>query len=285
MEWRPTGRVDVHPDNAAVSTEGWQQAADPARRVGGRVEFHAEIASTNDRARELLATDGEEGTAVVADLQTAGRGRRGRTWTSPPGVNLMLSVGLRPRLAARRAGLLGIAAALAVRDACQAMAPDSRLLVKWPNDVVAADGRKVAGLLLETALDGERLSQAVIGMGINANWATADMPPELRDRAVSLCEVAAGEVSRVALLRALLDALDREIAALETGESPVARLERVSALDGREVSVEVGHGRVDGIVAGYTDDGLLRLDTPSGPRELAIGEVVSVRGAEAAASR
>jgi BirA family biotin operon repressor/biotin-[acetyl-CoA-carboxylase] ligase len=277
--------VDGLPDNAAVTSDEWRRAADPGRRIGSRVEHHATIASTNDRAWQLLADGQPDGLAVVADLQTAGRGRRGRAWSSPAGVNLMTSVALRPRLPAARAGLLGIAAALAVRDACRAIVPAARLLVKWPNDVVADDGRKVAGLLLETALDGERLSQAVIGMGINANWAAADMPAELRDRAVSLCELAGAEVPRVALLRALLDALDGEVAALERGESPLPRLEHSSALLGSEVSVDLGDSRVDGRVAGYTDDGFLRLDTPSGSRELAVGEVVSVRGSEVALAR
>ena len=80
-----------------VSPATWTAAADPRRRIGHAVEFHPEIGSTNDRARELLETDGA-GIAVVTDLQTAGRGRRGRTWVSPAGVNLMCSVALRPRL-------------------------------------------------------------------------------------------------------------------------------------------------------------------------------------------
>src|SRR5207302_7656947 len=84
----------------------WSGAGDPGRRLGRTVEFHPTIGSTNDRAWELLG-QGDEGTAVVADLQTAGRGRRGRTWSSPPGVNLMVSVGIRPNIPAADAWLLG----------------------------------------------------------------------------------------------------------------------------------------------------------------------------------
>src|SRR5438477_12037079 len=123
----------------------WNSAEDSGRRLGGRVEFHASIGSTNDRAWELLA-DGDEGTAVVADLQTAGRGRRGRNWTSPPGVNLMVSVGIRPRIAAADAWQLGAATALAVLEACRLALPRSvpdELALKWPNDVVDEGGRKV----------------------------------------------------------------------------------------------------------------------------------------------
>jgi BirA family transcriptional regulator, biotin operon repressor / biotin---[acetyl-CoA-carboxylase] ligase len=152
-----------------VNDASWSAAADPSRRIGRSVEFHPEIGSTSDRAREALVSGVGDGLAVVADLQTAGRGRRGRTWTSPSGVNLMLSVAIRPRIGAADAGLLGIAAALAVRDACSAMAPSADLFVRWPNDVVAADGRKLAGLLVETAIEAGHLAEAVIGMGINVN--------------------------------------------------------------------------------------------------------------------
>ena len=95
-------------DNACVTDAAWSAAADPSRRIGRAVEFHAEIDSTNDRAREALDEPGVgDGLAVVADLQTAGRGRRGRTWTSPSGVNLMLSVAVRPRIEAARRGPAG----------------------------------------------------------------------------------------------------------------------------------------------------------------------------------
>ena len=88
----------------------------------------------------------------------------------------MLSVGVRPKIDAGDAGLLGIAAALAVRDACADVVRDADLRVRWPNDVVAADGRKLAGLLVETAVEDGRLAEAVIGIGINVNWPSADMP-------------------------------------------------------------------------------------------------------------
>ena len=260
-----------------MNDASWSAAADPSRRIGRTVEFHDEIGSTNDRAREALAAGAGDGLAVVADLQTAGRGRRGRSWTSPAGVNLMLSVGLRPRLAAADAGLLGIAAALAVRDACAAAATGADLRVRWPNDVVTADGRKLAGLLVETALEEGRLSEAIIGCGINVNWPPAEMPDEVRDRATSLLELAGGPIDRVDLLSAVLDALDAGIAALERGESPVSRLAAVSALDGRQVTVDLGSHQMDGTAAGITEQGLLLLDTDAGRVALAVGEVVAVR--------
>jgi len=260
-----------------VNDATWSAAADPSRRIGRTIEFHPEIGSSNDRAREALASGADDGLAVVADLQTAGRGRRGRTWSSPPGVNLMVSVGIRPRIEGSDAGLLGIASAMAVRDACATQVPAAGLRVRWPNDVVDAGGRKLAGLLVETAMEDGRLAEAVIGIGINVNWAVTDMPRDVRDRATSLLELAGHPIDRVTLLSAVLAALDAAVTALERGESPVPRLARVSALDGRHVTVDLGTEQLVGMAVGVSDEGLLLLDTDAGRVALAVGEVVAVR--------
>lgn len=252
----------------------WTRAADPGRRIGHCVEYHAEIGSTNDRARIALDEPGGEGLAIVAELQTAGRGRRGRTWHSPSGRNLTLSVGIRPRLQASAAGLLGAATALAVRNACR---PEAALAIKWPNDLVDSDGRKVAGLLLETALVEEQLAHVVIGLGINVNWRRGQMPAEISAGATSLADLAGRDIDRIALLGRLLGALDDEIAALERGESPVERYGGASWLDGRCVVVALGEREVEGVALGIGQAGELLLQTNDGQLALAVGEVVRVR--------
>lgn len=261
----------------------WSRAADPARRLGHAVEFHPEIASTNDRSRQALDEPGGEGLAVVADLQTAGRGRRGRTWISPAGANLLFSVAWRPSIAPRLAGLLGGSAALAVRDAAAALVPDAGLAIRWPNDVVDGEGHKLAGLLVETALEGGELTEAVVGIGINVNWLPADMPTEIGDSATSLQVLLGSPIDRVALLAGVLDALDAEIAVLERGESPLPRLRAASWLDGRDVEVDTGAATINGRVAGIADDGSLLLDAEVGRLALSIGEVVRVHEAARAA--
>ncbi len=265
-----------------MTTEAWSRAGNPARRVGRSVEHHAVIGSTNDRARAALAEPDGDGRAVVADLQTTGRGRRGRAWLSPPGENLMVSVGLNVVIPADRAGWLGIAVALAVRRACAVAAPDAGLAVRWPNDVVDARGHKVAGLLIETAVAGSQLTEVVIGVGINVNWRAVEMPGELAGRATSLADLTGEAVDRVELLDKLLNALDREIAALEEGRSPVDRLRAVFWLAGRPVIVATDVGTVEGMVDGVGDDGALLLTTHTGPMTLTVGEVVSVVDAEEA---
>lgn len=257
----------------------WSHAADPARRLGRAVEFHAAIGSTNDRARAALREPGGEGLAVVADEQLAGRGRRGRSWTSPPGVNLLVSVGLRPSVDGRLIGQLGAAAALAMQRACSAVAPRAELAIRWPNDLVDDQGRKVAGLLVETALEDGRRAEAVIGIGINANWRRAQMPAEIAERATSLAELCGGQVDRVALLSQLLSALDDEVSRLERGLSPVRRLRRHSWLDGRQVEVDLGDRLLVGRVIGLDDDGGLLVEHDGQVAALAVGEVVRVQDA------
>lgn len=254
--------------------DSWASAAVPERRIGHRVEAHERIGSTSDRARELLGTVGGEGIAVVAEEQLSGRGRRGRTWSSPPGVNLMVSVGLRPRLAAADAWRLGLAVALAARAAC---AHDVTVSLKWPNDLVDPEGRKVGGLLVETAIDAERVASVVVGIGINVNWPREAMPDALREGATSLREIAGGPIDRVALLARLLAALDAEIAAVEGGASPLDRYRSACATLGSEVEVTAGDMRLRGRALDIDGTGGLVLDSGGERVTVASGEVALVR--------
>ena len=247
-----------------ASAEPFADVARPGRRVGHRVEWHASICSTNDRARALLAEPDGPGTAVVADQQLAGRGRRDRRWTSPPGLNLMVSVGLRPRITAADAWMLGQAVALAARGACAA---DAVVGLKWPNDLVSADGRKLGGMLLETTIHEEKLTTAVIGIGINVNWRVADMPSELAGR----------DVDRRALLERLLSGLDAEIGAIEAGVAPLDRYRAACTTIGQRVAVDLGTRTVMGLAAGLDGRGGLVLETDGGPLTVTSGEVVRTR--------
>lgn len=263
----------------SAPADAWNAAADARRRIGHAIEFVPVIGSTNDRARALLAEPGGEGTVVVADLQTEGRGRLGRSWQSPPGVNLTLSVGLRPRLAAADAWMLSATAALAVLDAARRYAS---LSVKWPNDILAPDSRKVAGILIETSIDGERVRDAAIGIGLNVNWLRSEMPADLAAGATSLADVAGIQLDRVALLGSLLDHLDVRIADLESGSTPVERYRRACVTIGRDVAIEGLAGRVEGRAVAIDDHGGLVVDTTDGPVTVTSGDVVGTdRGGRA----
>jgi BirA family transcriptional regulator, biotin operon repressor / biotin---[acetyl-CoA-carboxylase] ligase len=258
--------------------ERWADAASPRRRIGRALEYAPVIGSTNDRARELLAGADGDGSVVVAEEQTAGRGRRGRTWLSPPGRNLYLSVALEPALAAVDAWRLGLATALAVAGACESVAP---ITLKWPNDVVAVgDGRKVGGLLVETMVESDRLRGAVLGIGLNVNWRRSEMPADLRERATSLADLHGASVDRVQLLGRILGTLDTEVAAVESGISPLERYRARCSTLGATVEVETVVGLVTGRALDVDATGALVVEDGDGHRHVVSGgEVTRVRGA------
>jgi BirA family transcriptional regulator, biotin operon repressor / biotin---[acetyl-CoA-carboxylase] ligase len=218
----------------------------------GRPRLHLRATgSTNERARELAAAGAPHGTLVTTELQTAGRGRQGRTWTAPAGSALLLSLVLRGSDA-----LLPLRAGLAVADLA-----GSAARVKWPNDVLV-DGRKVAGILVEARL---QEGWAVLGIGVNAALDLRDLPAELRDRAGTL-----GRSPREleAALAELLAALEVRLA--EPAEASLAALRARDALLDRPVAWAGG----DGVGAGIGDAGALLVRRADGSvATLDAGEV------------
>jgi BirA family biotin operon repressor/biotin-[acetyl-CoA-carboxylase] ligase len=256
----------------------WTDAARAGRRIGHAIEAHAVIGSTNDRARELLDDPAIDGIVVVADAQSAGRGRRDRRWFSPAGRSLSMSAAVRPRLGARDAWQLAFGTALATAEACESLV---ETWLKWPNDVVASSDAKVGGILIETIVDGERLAGAVIGIGLNLDWRRADMPAEIRDVATSLADLApAHAIDRVGLFARLLDALSEEIGAIEAGRSPLPRYRARCRTLGADVTVAVGERTIDGRAVDLDDDGALVVETGDGRVRVASGEVTAVRRVE-----
>jgi BirA family transcriptional regulator, biotin operon repressor / biotin---[acetyl-CoA-carboxylase] ligase len=219
--------------------------------------------STNERARELVEAGAPSGTVVTAAEQTAGRGRRGRSWAAPAGKALLYSAILRPLDA--RHGMLPVASPLAVAEAVEAVAPE-RCEVKWPNDVWIAR-RKVAGVLIEARPP----EWAVIGVGLNVSIADGELPADLRWPATSIGHGASVEQA----LKALNDRLGEWIEA-PRGRLLAAYAER-DALRGREVAWEGGPpGSQDGhgVAAGIDASGNLLVELESGRRiALGAGEV------------
>jgi len=246
-------------------------------RVGRDVHYAATLESTNDTARELALAGTADGTVVVAEQQTRGRGRLGRSWESPPYRNLYLSVVLRPAIPAQQAPQLALVAGLATAEAVREWAPAAAL--KWPNDVVI-DGRKVAGILTEMEAVGTDVRFVIVGIGVNVNTVAEDFPPELRDRAVGLCTAAGRAVDRAAVAVALLARLEaRSDDFVAGGFAPLRPAwERLSCLGGRRVCVAEGAQRVEGVVAGLTDDGALRLVDAAGVETCVLAGDVTVVG-------
>jgi BirA family biotin operon repressor/biotin-[acetyl-CoA-carboxylase] ligase len=231
----------------------------PARtseRGPWRVEWFATLDSTNQRALDAARNGAADGLVVVADAQTAGRGRLGRTWQAPPGSSLLVSVLLRP---ADAPGRTVMAAGVALAEAVERVAGIEAGL-KWPNDLVVED-RKLAGLLAEA--DGDAL---VVGAGCNVNWDS--FPAELETTATA-CNLEAGRpVDRDALLDAFLD---RFAAALASGDALVDAYRDRLATIGRAVRVEhLRDGVVVGTAVGVTDDGALIVRDDTGTEHTVV---------------
>lgn len=243
------------------------QADLDTERIGREIVYYAETDSTNLRAHELGKAGAAEGTVVIADGQTAGRGRLGRQWCSPPGVNLYASVLVRPPVAPRHASQLTFLSAAAVARAV-AETGGLQATVKWPNDVLVG-GRKLAGLLNELDAETERIHYLVLGIGVNLNMRAEQFPDDLRYPATSVLLETGARVSRTDFARCLLRHLDRLYALyLESGFEPVLDAWKAYFdLCGRMVEVDYQDRRVTGCVTGLDSDGALLLDRVDGGRE------------------
>jgi BirA family biotin operon repressor/biotin-[acetyl-CoA-carboxylase] ligase len=219
--------------------------------VGRHVVVRAKTDSTNALALHRAGEPNPEGAVILAETQTAGRGRLGRTWADLPGGCLLFSVLLRALTGAE--GLLTVAAALAVAEAVRdQLSLDPR--IKWPNDLVLG-GRKFGGVLAEPAGDG----LFAVGVGVNVTGCAADLPPDLAAAATFLSEHTDAPVDRLSLLRAILRRLDEAYLALHGGRAGQL-IERAQALDcvvGSEVCLVAAGKEVRGVALGWGPTGAL----------------------------
>ena len=233
----------------------------------------AATGSTNADAVALARDGAPEGVVLVADHQTAGRGRLGRSWEAPPGASLLTTVLLRPRAADADLVLPAVATAMA---AAVATCTDVDARIKWPNDLTVpnADGtdRKLAGVLAEAVWSGEDVAVCA-GIGVNCNW-PADVPDELRETMVALNHLVGSDVDRDALLRAFLDELARRYRELDR-PALLDEWRSRSATLGRAVRIDVGGEVVEGVADDITDAWHLRV----GDRTFAVGDVIHLRHA------
>lgn len=240
------------------------------------------VTSTNDVARGLAAGGAREGTVVLAEEQTAGRGRRGRPWYSPAGKGLWLSIILRPDVSPEGLPAFSLLAGVAVARSIRA-ATELDAGLKWPNDVMVG-GRKVCGILAET-VTGElaRPQPLVIGIGINVTMLDGDFPTEVRQSATSLVEAVGRGVDREQLVQLLLDELDTLYRVVRTsGFAPVLDLWRQASVTiGRVVEVLTDGGSLRGTAVDIGPQGQLILDVPGeGSVSVLAGDVRLLRGGD-----
>ena len=237
------------------------------------VEWHPETPSTNALAAEAARRREPEVYAVLTDLQTAGRGRLGRSWQAPAGTSLLMSLLTRPPVATSDLPLLSLLTGVALADAVRPHCPGATVELKWPNDLLV-DGRKAAGILVERGPD----DAVIVGCGVNVDWRTAPRPDELSG-ASSLSEAAGVAIDRWCLLACFL----KEFGGRYRGWCGAPRhflddYRALCATVGRQVRVtRRAAPALVGVATGIADDGALLVATASGTERVAAGDVEHVR--------
>ncbi len=245
--------------------------------MGQSVVSFPEVDSTNVQLRRLAEDGALEGTVVVADRQSAGRGRLGRRWESPFGVNLYCSILLRPQIPVQQASQLTFLSAVAVAETLNKVCHMSAK-VKWPNDILI-DGAKISGLLNEMNAETEQIHFVILGIGINLNMTADQFPDELKYPATSAFLETGETVNRLVFLQELLQCLDRYYSEFLTdGFIPIRRRwENLCNMMNMHVEIEQGHGSICGTVVGLDPEGALRVQLDNGQMErILAGDVTPV---------
>ena len=240
--------------------------------VGRKVVYKESVDSTNLFAFRLALAGEAEGTAVIAESQTMGKGRLGRVWFSPTGRNLCLSVILRPRVHPSRIYPITFLSSLAVYDTVRSLGAEPTL--KWPNDVLI-EGKKVCGTLLELSTEAEMVKFVVVGIGLNINMKRAEMADEIRHKATSLSLATKKIYERSAVCGMLLSNLERYYDVFRVrGESEICRLwEERAAIRGKFLEiVQMGESH-RGVCEGVDKDGAMLLDEGGTVTKIIAGDV------------
>ena len=243
--------------------------------IGQEIHHFAEVTSTNDVAKELARKGVKEGTVVVSETQTLGRGRLGRRWVSPQG-GIWFSIVLRPRVNPKEASKLTFVAAVAAARTIREMF-ELRAEIKWPNDVLIG-GKKVCGILTETSTKGEVVDFVVVGIGINANVSLDSFPESLRNSLTSLKEERMVEIEREEFLRALLEEVERYYTILLRKDFDLILEEwrRLASFLGQYVEVVSFDEKIRGRAVDVDSDGSLIVKLTDGRiKKVMTGDVIA----------
>jgi len=272
-----------HPDGYQLNKRSWRlvpaeiEHGLPTSLLGKTIHCFEHLDSTNARAFQLATQGAPDGTLVITERQTKGRGRLARAWYSPPGLGIWMSLILRPEIKPAEAPGLslvsGLALALTVEEQLKIPAK-----LKWPNDCLL-NGRKTAGILTELSADHGRVDFVILGIGINVGHREEDFPSDLRHTATSLALAAKKPVDRVEFLQAFLRRLELDYLQFKrTGLGPtIGRYESHCSLIGCEIEAQVGKRTIRGRAKRIDPGGGLVIDIAGTETTLTAGEVTRVR--------
>ncbi len=245
--------------------------------IGRTIVYREIVASTNELAKELAQEGAEEGTVVIAEEQTGGKGRMGRSWYSPAGQGLWFSIILRPKISAVEVSKVTLATAVAVAKAIREVT-GLRVGIKWPNDILL-DNRKVTGILTEMSAEIERVNYLIVGIGVNVNMGPESIPPDLIGSATSLAEQKGVPVSRIKLLAAVLNNFEFIYGEFVRGNfaAILARWKELSVTLNRQVRITSLHEVDEGIAFDVDDEGALLLKRKDGSVKRVLAGDISLR--------
>ncbi|WP_052218623.1 biotin--[acetyl-CoA-carboxylase] ligase [Thermincola ferriacetica] len=244
------------------------------RVIGSRIVHFDTIGSTNDKGKELAANGAPEGLVIVAEEQTTGRGRLGRTWSSPKGRGIWMSVILRPEINPMDAPKLTLLTAVALARTFDSY-PGIQPGIKWPNDVFIK-GKKIAGVLTEMNAELERINYVVVGIGVNVNTSRAELPPEIENIATSLYIETGKSWSRKDFLTKLLEELEALYLSFKMGEyaAVVEEWKKYSVTLNKKIKVTSPGVALEGTAVDLDDDGALIVRTRDGSlKRVVAGEI------------
>ncbi|MEM2933968.1 MAG: biotin--[acetyl-CoA-carboxylase] ligase [Halobacteria archaeon] len=242
--------------------------------IGRELSYFQSVSSTNDVAKELAEKGASEGLVVLAESQSMGRGRLGRTWASPPG-GIWLSVILRPEILPSNAHLLAIAAGVGAANAINKLGLHAKL--KWPNDVMIRD-KKVCGILLELAAEVEAVDYAILGIGINAN---NDLPMEIQKIATTLKKELGNVIERAKFVQELLLELEEKYFLFKRDPSLILnRWRALSSILGEKVQIKTQNENFTGIARDIASNGSLLVELEDGSiKQVIAGDCLNLRSA------
>lgn len=244
---------------------GELQASLRSSVLGKHIHYFDTVDSTQNVARQLLEQGVPEGTLVIAEQQTAGRGRFRRAWLSPKGKGIWMTLVLKPSLPLQFIPQLTLLAAVALCRAVRKVVPEVNPGIKWPNDLLV-NGKKISGILLESSAENECLQYVAAGIGISVNLEQSDIPEELRTKITSLKLEAGREIDRIALVAECLEQLE-ELYKLytESGFAPIRTLWEASSVTlGRKIRLQTPKGWIEGYAESLDEAGALTLTGEDG---------------------
>ncbi|MFC4768962.1 biotin--[acetyl-CoA-carboxylase] ligase [Effusibacillus consociatus] len=254
---------------AAEILEGLQ-----TKRMGQHI-VHLKVVDSTNVVAAKLADEGEpEGTLVISDQQTGGKGRRGRPWFSPPGTGIWMSLVLRPQLPMAHAPQLTLVAAVAVSQALTEVT-GSQAGIKWPNDILF-DDRKCCGILTEMNMESEEITSVILGIGINVNQVRSDFPEEIQGIATSLREITGHPIPRASVVQRILEKFETLYDQyVENGSFACIRdqWKKQSITLGRHVSAATSRGIITGVAVDIDEMGALVVETEQGQQKVYSADI------------